>query len=927
MKIRKLVFSILIFNFVFMLPISNIIDAQRSEFLSWKQNAFAKISHLQQLEEQSKQNIETYAKKATSSIINTTKINTAKAIISDEDANRLGEQIAKSPMTGEECQADPACNELPSIGLNAPEVATLGDTIPVIIMADKAQNIAKVNLSIDDPISGKTFFKDSFVNIKKQESFLFTYNWDTFFAQTRPDAAGSSHKITAEFYSEIDGKFILIGRIIENTTINPFNGYDPLGDAFWSGYLKGDNSFNQAWKDKLGCTLDPGLCKDQEAVKAAFAQGVSNESITEQDITNINSTLSLYTTQLNKEAFVEDESHAKKLADWFNMSDLAALASESMNQKAGIPTTEMGDDFLKSPEKVTVAKILEEYSTKIASYNPQNPDEWKAMPFYNEMEKKIVSQISNDPGDLPYEAVETSPAAQENTISYNFFRVEKANATWFSLGLSVAFVCNDVYNLVKKPSWANAGWLALSVAATVADVFMLPGGEALAVGKIGAKILQVSGKIGKALPVLGRIANGARDIFGAIKGSEVVVKAFSKIKGLKEAYAGGKEALAAFISGNKYLTKILEKVGPLGSKVSGWFRGKVNKFLELGGKLVDFIKANPVLAARIFGPAVVAIVGALTECGAASLKGGPSPQGIAFQYTLCVFFDGMRDAIVRTLDYLFDIVSNYTQAQPIYMEAPNKPPSIHLDSNFITQSMGSLVFWKVDHAHASLSAALNPDPKITSNLGKPKVAFAITIWKTMRAFINIFLIFIIVFVAFANIFRFNIDKYAIKKALPGLILGVFLANFSALICCGILDIAEIFTKFVTNGSPATIWRDAIDGIWGVMLGLMFTGATAAGITAALVWSNPIGWGVAILAAFLIGAGIFLPLLLMFFALALRTGIMIVLFTISPVAFLCLGSPLTQGLFKKWWEEYIRWSFVPVVMFFIVWLATQVTKGV
>lgn len=902
--LKKTIFWFLLFYFVFIIPIGSIIEAQRIEFLRWQDKVAARTNYLRQLEEQSRVNVEKLAQSAIRPVADLAKINTAKAIVS-ENGESFGDQVDKDKAKAEaDCQADPICRDLPVFGLFSPASATLGDTIPVTVVAEKAQNVSKVDLSIDDPSSGTTHFKASFINIKKRADFLFTYNWDTFLAKTKADTGKSSHKITAEFYSEENSKFILVGKINSNTKVNPFKGYDPMGDAFWSGYLKGDGSFNQAWKEKLGCAGASDSCKDQEAVKSAFAQGVSDGRITEDDVTDINSTFSLYTTQLNGEKFSEDEKNANRMADWFNMSDLAQTANESMDQKLGVPSDSESADFLKSPEKLTVAKILEEYSAKIASYDPQSVDELKALPFWGEIEKKIENQISQDPADLPFKETDGAPVSGENTSSFNFFRIREAKASLLTLGLSVGFLAYDVYNFVKKPSWANAGMIALSAAVTAGDVFMVPGGEAMAAARLGSKGVQIGAKILTKLPALGRLVNKSKTIFGAIKGSEAVTKAFSKIKGLKEAYAGGKVALETFVKSNKYLSALLTRVGPLGSKVAGWFSGRVNKVLGAGGKLAKwaakFAIDHPLLAASM-GIHVAKAVddsmeGVCDKSFIEKVAGVFSPLKNAIQYMQCIILTGIQGGVDLIMKYMTEVLD--------YSKIDQQP-------------IRSLAIWKVDQAHASLSSNLNP--KLTPH---GPLEYITKVWDTLRVFINFFLAFMIIFISFANIFHIDINKYAVKKTLPGLILGVILANFSALICRGILDVAQVLISFVTGGNNLNlIYGQAVDALALTAIAGLVLGTAVIGVVT--IFTGGLGIAPFIILGLLLFVGAFVPLLIMLVSLVFRTGIIIVLFGISPLAFLCLGSPLTSKWFTKWWEEYVKWAFLPVVMFFLVWLAAQV----
>lgn len=216
---------------------------------------------------------------------------------------------------------------------------------------------------------------------------------------------------------------------------------------------------------------------------------------------------------------------------------------------------------------------------------------------------------------------------------------------------------------------------------------------------------------------------------------------------------------------------------------------------------------------------------------------------------------------------------------------------------------------------SDISATLAPD----KNTSGPQATFIINAWDTMHAFINIFMIFTIIVIAFANIFRINIDKYAVKKALPGMVMGVILANFSGLICRGILDVAEVVFGFVTGG--------AVGGPTAVVLKAF----TAFNVNVLLaVGKTSLGMGIPLAIFLLVGflaLALLLAGLLFLFIMAMRVGIIYTLYVLSPLAFLALGSPITSGLFKRWWDDFIKWAFVPVMMFFLLWMAGLTIDGI
>ena len=73
------------------------------------------------------------------------------------------------------------------------------------------------------------------------------------------------------------------------------------------------------------------------------------------------------------------------------------------------------------------------------------------------------------------------------------------------------------------------------------------------------------------------------------------------------------------------------------------------------------------------------------------------------------------------------------------------------------------------------------------------------IWNNMLKFVNALIIAILIFIAFANILRININSYGIKKFLPLLVMAVIAANFSYLFCRILVDLANVVSHLLIYG--------------------------------------------------------------------------------------------------------------------------------
>ena len=193
------------------------------------------------------------------------------------------------------------------------------------------------------------------------------------------------------------------------------------------------------------------------------------------------------------------------------------------------------------------------------------------------------------------------------------------------------------------------------------------------------------------------------------------------------------------------------------------------------------------------------------------------------------------------------------------------------------------------------------------------------VWKVSMAVVNVVVILALLAIAFANIFHLNINTYAAKKALPGLVIGVVGANASWLLARFLVDVT----------GAVSIWAASI-------------GTHGGGITSLIIWDFPIAIGRALLPLIetvilaVLGTSLFiggLPLtiallvaliaflyyafLIIAFIIALFKRIIILYFLImvAPLAFVAYGIPNFQQYFFKWWDNFLRFLFVfPIILF-------------
>ncbi len=190
--------------------------------------------------------------------------------------------------------------------------------------------------------------------------------------------------------------------------------------------------------------------------------------------------------------------------------------------------------------------------------------------------------------------------------------------------------------------------------------------------------------------------------------------------------------------------------------------------------------------------------------------------------------------------------------------------------------------------------------------------WVITAWKGVLALANIGLVVVLIFIAVVNILRIQYDTYAIKKALPYLIIGIILANFSLLIIRMFVDFSNILTSLFLHGySTPGDFAKALIGDTNVLTNTN---------------QNPMGGSVGIgtlLLWFIFALGVMLAFVILGFLFYIRFAVVLILAIVAPLAFIAMAFPPTQGVFKQWWGWLMKFIFMKPISFFLLWLAMDI----
>ena len=196
-----------------------------------------------------------------------------------------------------------------------------------------------------------------------------------------------------------------------------------------------------------------------------------------------------------------------------------------------------------------------------------------------------------------------------------------------------------------------------------------------------------------------------------------------------------------------------------------------------------------------------------------------------------------------------------------------------------------------DAAYGAISGFLDIKPAILSSGDNSGAKQG---WDFFRNIANAIFAVIFLWIIFSQISNVGVSNYGIKKILPRLIIGALLVNLSYYLCQIFVDLSNILGHTL---------KDALES----GAGEIGTTSEAAGWGSAIAATIVGVGGVAAFAALAIGiptlvAG-FLAIMTVFIILVVRQAGVILLISMSPIAFAAWLLPNTEDLFKKWMKMF------------------------
>lgn len=269
----------------------------------------------------------------------------------------------------------------------------------------------------------------------------------------------------------------------------------------------------------------------------------------------------------------------------------------------------------------------------------------------------------------------------------------------------------------------------------------------------------------------------------------------------------------------------------------------------------------------------------------------------------------------------------------------------------ILAGLASAILWFVNRllwvTGGVFDLTLDLTLKSSSILDMPAVKAG---WIVCRDVVNIFFIFIILYIAIATILR--LSGYGMKQLLVKVIILALLVNFSLMITRVIIDASNVLAlEFYDAVSGATI-KTADGGqkkgsITEVMMyalklqtiynadkmvdpNISDTAASKDAKGNPIVKQEVLPTISGVLITTLMGAAFILVTAFVFLAatimFAIRTVTLMFLMILSPLAFLGMALPATSGYSSQWWDKLFKQAFFAPAFMFMLYLSMKISVG-
>ncbi len=175
------------------------------------------------------------------------------------------------------------------------------------------------------------------------------------------------------------------------------------------------------------------------------------------------------------------------------------------------------------------------------------------------------------------------------------------------------------------------------------------------------------------------------------------------------------------------------------------------------------------------------------------------------------------------------------------------------------------------------------------------------LWQSVLNIANVILVVAFLIVIFSQATSVGLSSYGIKKILPRIIAAAILMNLSFFICQVLVDLSNIVgasaAQLVQSATSTTSFSSAVTEHVGAIRQVV-----AVGIALAII-------------VFFFLIPVLLSFLAVFFTIAARFALIILLVLVAPLAFAAWVLPNTEKYFQKWWSLFFNLLMLyPIIMF-------------
>ena len=183
-----------------------------------------------------------------------------------------------------------------------------------------------------------------------------------------------------------------------------------------------------------------------------------------------------------------------------------------------------------------------------------------------------------------------------------------------------------------------------------------------------------------------------------------------------------------------------------------------------------------------------------------------------------------------------------------------------------------------------------------------------------QSFVNMALVLVLVFIAFATILR--LKEYQTQKLLITLIVVALLVNFAPVICGLVIDPCNILMHYFTDHITGFKTIINMSSGYGERISALFGFSTFTEQAGMLAES-----------LVLITFNFLLFFITLTYALifAVRYAVIWVLVILSPLAFVSYILPATKKIWNQWLNQFLNWSIIGISTGFFLYLSEQVIE--